>query len=296
MPRVHTRFRFIIERPVQFVLRVLRGFGANQGWMLAGAVAFYTLLSVVPMIALALVVLSQVMDPALLLHTLRTYLDLVAPAKSGVILSQAETFLKEWKLVGAIGLVVLLLSSSMAFSVLEKAMSVIFYHRVRIQRRHFLVSAIIPYLYIMVLTAGLMVLSAVVGALNALDGQTLHVLGHTWSLSGTTPAILRALGLLCEVLLLGSLYLVMPVGRLNVWHALLGGACATLLWELVRRALIWYFTTLSLVNVVYGSIATVIVILLSLEAAAVIVLLGAQVIAEYERIDGDTPTGGGFQT
>lgn len=296
MPRVHTRFRFTIERPLQFTLRVLRGFGANQGWMLAGAVAFYTLLSVVPMIALALVVLSQVMDPALLLHTLRTYLDLVAPAKSGVILSQAETFLKEWKLVGAIGLVVLLLSSSMAFSVLEKAMSVIFYHRVRIQRRHFLVSAIIPYLYIMVLTAGLMVLSAVVGALHALDGQTLHVLGHAWSLSGTTPVILRALGLLCEVLLLSSLYLVMPVGRLNVWHALLGGACATLLWELVRRALIWYFTTLSLVNVVYGSIATVIVILLSLEAAAVIVLLGAQVIAEYERIDGDTPTGGGFQT
>jgi membrane protein len=37
------------------------------------------------------------------------------------------------------------------------------------------------------------------------------------------------------------------------------------------------------VNMVYGSLATAILILLSLEAAAIILLLGAQVIAEYER-------------
>jgi uncharacterized BrkB/YihY/UPF0761 family membrane protein len=39
------------------------------------------------------------------------------------------------------------------------------------------------------------------------------------------------------------------------------------------------------VSVVYGSLATAIIVLLSLEAAAALLLLGAQVIAEYERID-----------
>ena len=47
--------------------------------------------------------------------------------------------------------------------------------------------------------------------------------------------------------------------------------------------LVWYFSTLSQVNVVYGSFATTIVVLLSLEIAALVLLLGAQVIAEYER-------------
>ena len=49
--------------------------------------------------------------------------------------------------------------------------------------------------------------------------------------------------------------------------------------------LVWYFSTLSQVNVVYGSLTTAIVVLLSLEIAATLLLLGAQVISEYERID-----------
>ena len=36
---------------------------------------------------------------------------------------------------------------------------------------------------------------------------------------------------------------------------------------------------------VYGSLATAIIVLLSLEMAATLLLLGAQVIAEYERIE-----------
>jgi uncharacterized BrkB/YihY/UPF0761 family membrane protein len=60
---------------------------------------------------------------------------------------------------------------------------------------------------------------------------------------------------------------------------------AALLWEITRHVLVWYFSTLSQVNVVYGSLTTAIVVLLSLEIAATLLLLGAQVISEYERID-----------
>ena len=86
-----------------------------------------------------------------------------------------------------------------------------------------------------------------------------------------------------------SLYLVMPVGHLSIRHALLGGITATLLWEVTRRLLVWYFSTLSQVNVVYGSLTTAIVVLLSLEIAATLVLFGAQVIAQYERLEREQP-------
>ena len=59
---------------------------------------------------------------------------------------------------------------------------------------------------------------------------------------------------------------------------------ATALWEITRHVLVWYFGTLSQVTVVYGSLTTAIVVLLSLEIAAALLLLGAQVIAEYEEI------------
>ena len=75
----------------------------------------------------------------------------------------------------------------------------------------------------------------------------------------------------------------MPVGQITFRHALLGGATAAILWEITRHVLVWYFAKLSLVSVIYGSFATAVVILLSIEVASIIFLLGAQVIAELER-------------
>lgn len=205
-------------------------------------------------------------------------------------------FLENWKVVGVTGLALLLFFSSLAFTVLENAMSVIFFHRVAVKRRHFLVSAIIPYCYISLLAAGILVVNAVSGALAALGTRTVIVMGHVWSLGGTQTALIYLLGIVGEIALLTSLYLVMPVGRLALRHALIGGVTAALLWEITRHILVWYFSTLSLVNVVYGSFAATILILLSLEAAAIILLLGAQVIAEYERIGTSTRTSHGLQT
>jgi YihY family inner membrane protein len=86
-----------------------------------------------------------------------------------------------------------------------------------------------------------------------------------------------------EVLMLTSLYLVMPMRRITFHHALIGGITATILWEITRRVLVWYYSAISFVNLIYGSFATVVVFLLSIEAAVLILLLGAQVIAEFER-------------
>jgi YihY family inner membrane protein len=96
--------------------------------------------------------------------------------------------------------------------------------------------------------------------------------------------LLYLLGVLGEIFLLTSLYIVMPVGRLTWRHALPGGVTAALLWEITRHVLVWYFTTLSQVSVVYGSLTTAIVVLLSLEIGATLLLVGAQVISDYERI------------
>jgi YihY family inner membrane protein len=167
---------------------------------------------------------------------------------------------------------------------LENAMSVIFFHRVNVRRRHFLISAIIPYCYIFFLALGLLIVSMVSGAIHSLDEKTFLLRGREISLSGVTAGIVYAIGICGEVLLLTSLYLVMPTGRLALSHALIGGVTATVLWELTRHFLVGYFATLSVVNIVYGSFATAIILLLSLEAAALILLLGAQVISEYERI------------
>lgn len=278
------RAKYVLNHPLWFLGKVVTGFRANQGFLLSGAVAYYTLLSIVPMLALILIVLSQLVDSQQLLDTTSEYLGLVTPVEASDVVRQITVVLLNWKLFGAVGLMILLFFSSLAFTMLENAMSVIFFHRVVVRRRHFLVSAIIPYCYIFVLALGMLIVSMVSGTIHSLDDKTFLLSGHEWSLSGMTTGIVYVVGILGEVLLLTSLYLVMPTGRLALSHALIGGITATILWEITRHFLVWYFATLSVVNIVYGTFATAIIILLSLEAAALILLLGAQVISEYERI------------
>jgi YihY family inner membrane protein len=155
---------------------------------------------------------------------------------------------------------------------------------VAIRRRHFLVSAVLPYAYILCLGIGLLLVTVVSSSLQAMGDERLALMGRSWSLSGFSRLLLYLLGLAGEIFLLTSVYLVMPVGRLSLRHALIGGMTAAFFWELTRHVLVWYFATLSQVGLVYGSLTTAIVVLLSLEIAATLVLLGAQVISEFERI------------
>ena len=270
-------------RLFSFLLRVLRGFKRNQGLLLSGAVAYYTLLSIVPMSILALLVLSHFIGEEQLFHTLSTYIEMLIPGYAATLTEQVRVFLEHRKVIGIIGFLVMLFFSSIAFSMLENAMSVIFFQRVRIQRRNFLISAIIPYAYILLMGLGIVLVSFISGALEVLEKKQLLLFGWSLSLEGTSRVALYMLGILGEVLMFTSIYLVMPVVRITFRHALIGGMTATILWEITRRILVWYYAVLSLVNLIYGSIATVVVALLSVEAVTLILLLGAQVIAELER-------------
>ena len=284
MPTFGEQAAYVVTHPGAFTLSVLRAFRANQGLLLAGAVAYYTLLSIVPLLILMLIALSQIINEAQLLATLGRYLEWLTPGQSRAVIGELANFLEHRGVIGWVLLATMVFFSSLAFTVLENAMSVIFLHRVAIRRRRFLVSAAIPYCYIVFLGLGLLLVTLVSGSLQVIGAESIDFLGRRWSLHGVSGALLYLLGVTGEIFVLTSIYLVMPVGRPSWRHALIGGITATVLWEITRHVLVWYFGTLSQVNVVYGSLTTSIVVLLTFEIGAALLLLGAQVIAEYERI------------
>lgn len=274
----------ILLRPGRFLLSALVSFRANQGVLLSGAVAYHTLLSVVPIFALVLVALTHMVEEERLLVVISGNLELILPGQSQALAADIAGFLEHREVIGWVGFLVMLFFSSLAFTVLENAMSVIFFHRVVIRRRHFLVSAVLPYLYIMSVGTGIVLITLISGALQMLEGREIAFFAWSLELDWFTKRALYFLGVVGLIVLLTAIYMGMPVGRVSLRHALLGGVTAAILWEIVRHLLIWYFSTLSLVNVIYGSLASAIVALLSLEVAALILLFGAQVIAEYDRL------------
>src|SRR5512135_886265 len=128
---------------LSFLERVLRDFKRNQGLLLCGAVAYYTLLSIVPMSILALIGMSHFIEAEQLFHTLSIYLEMIIPGYAATLTEQVRVFLEHRNVVGVIGFLVMLFFSSMAFSMLGKAIATIFSQRSVIHRRNLLVAAII---------------------------------------------------------------------------------------------------------------------------------------------------------
>lgn len=274
----------VVFHPLTFTWQTIKAFRTNQGLLLAGALAYNALLSIVPLLILIVLTLSHFIPQAELLQTVSDYLEWLVPGQSKALIAELANFLDHRAVLSWVLLLSMMFFSSLAFSGLENAMAVIFEHRIIRRPRHPLLSFALPYLCMLSLGVGLLLMTVVASALNIMGDQTVHILHRTLSLERVSGVLLYLLGVGGEVCILTAIYIVMPVGRLSKKHALIGGICATLLWEITRHLLVWYFTTISQATVVYGSLTTAILAMLGLEIAATLVLFGAQVISEYEKL------------
>lgn len=262
-------FRVTLRRLLRFSRRVLRDFFKNHGVLLAGGVGYNVLLSAVPLLALMTVLLSHIVEEQELLEVMAVQAQHMAPAHAGLLLDAVQAFLESRGIIGIVGIPALLFFSSFAFRMLEESIAIIFHQPDNPPGRSFWMSAVLPFAFMLVLGVGLLALTGLVSMVNALQED-----------AGIALYLISFIGVF---VLFSAIYKVMPIVHIAPRRALVGGLVAAVLWEAVRLLLMYYFLQVSFVNAIYGSLATAVVLLLSLEAGAIILLLGAQVIAELER-------------
>ena len=273
-----------LPKILRFASRVLRDFFLrNHGLLLTAAVAYNMMLSLIPLSAVLMVIFSHFIDGTLLLETITAEISLIAPGFVPTLTEVLTGFLRTRELIGWVGGISLLLFSSLAFRVMEDAIAIIFHRPIQPLKRKFWVSALMPYLFILIVAGGLIVITAVNAVIDAQDQKNHQFLGIDALLHRHVNHLIYLIGVLGLVLLFTLFYKIMPVAKVSFRRALAGGLTATILWEIVRHLLVSYYTKISVVNVLYGSMATIIIVLLTLEAVALILLLGAQVIADLQR-------------
>jgi YihY family inner membrane protein len=272
-----------IDRLLCFARRVLRHFSRHRGLLLAGGVGYNILLSIIPLFAVLAVTLSRVVSEERLLEVIALQARLLTPGRSELLIETLRSLLDQRQMIGWVGFGVMLFFSSLAFRMLDDAVAIIFQRHRRSASRRLWVAALLPYVYVAVLGVALLGLTGLVALFNTMGRLDLSLFGVHLPLSAAAVFGLWASSFFGIALLFASIYKVLPVVPIHTGRALIGGLVAAALWELIRLALVWWFSQVSMVNLVYGSLGTVVVLLLYLEAAAAVLLLGAQVIAELER-------------
>ena len=90
---VSSQTQYVLTHPGAFALQTLKAFKANQGLLLAGAVAYYALLSIVPLLILTVIALSHIVDQGELLRSIGRYLEWIVPGQSRPIVAELAGFL-----------------------------------------------------------------------------------------------------------------------------------------------------------------------------------------------------------
>jgi YihY family inner membrane protein len=272
-----------VPKIIRFASCVLRDFFLrNHGLLLTAAVAYNMMLSLIPLSAVLLVLFSQFIDQTLLMETITSEVALIAPGLTPILTEVLVGFLDSRQLIGWVGLGSLLVFSSLAFRVMEDAIAIIFHRPLPTLKRKFWISALMPYMFILIVAGGLIAVTTVNAVIDTLETSNQVIFGFRISLHEHINHVIYVTGVLSLVLLFTLFYKLMPVAKISFRLALAGGLTATILWEIVRHLLVAYYTQVSMVNVLYGSMATIIIVLLTMEAVALILLLGAQVIANLQ--------------
>src|SRR5215210_8796815 len=94
MVRLRPAREKVASAPMRFAVQVWKAFQKNQGLLLSGALAYYILLSVIPLFTFLLLMLSHLVDEAALLATLRRYIGLIIPGDSARVLEQVHNILE----------------------------------------------------------------------------------------------------------------------------------------------------------------------------------------------------------
>jgi membrane protein len=263
-----------VPKFIRFASRVLRDFFfRNHGLVLTSAVAFNMMLSLIPLSAVLMVISSLFFESSYVMERVTWEVSLFAPGFESTLREVLMGFLGKRGLIGWVGLGSLMISSSVAFGVLDDAIAIVFFRPQEKLKRKFWISMLMPYLFVLIVALGLIFITAVNAFLDTQGFDERPIFApfiYLFSLGGL-------------VALFSLFYKLMPMAKVSFKLALWGGVTATLLWEIVRHILVAYYTQFSSMNILFGSMATIIIVMLTLQAIAFILLLGAQVIADLQR-------------
>jgi membrane protein len=269
---------------LRMILLASRGFFRDNCQKTASVLTYYSLLNVVPIVAVAFAMakgfgLEKIIE--------KQILEMAGKANWGVditnqILRFSHNLLDQAKggLIAGIGVILLFWTVISILGKIEESLNEIW----EVKRSRTLVRKFSDYIAIMVFAPVLMVVSSSATVLVA--SQVNVIVKKTALLGIFSKVIFLLLNLLPYVsiwALLTMLYLIMPNTRIPLSSAILGGVVAGTIAQIVQWIYIKFQIGVASYGAIYGSFAALPLFLGMLQMSWMIVLFGAEIAYAYEH-------------
>ena len=248
-----TKWRKGLEKKLHLLWGVLRKFNDDHGFFLSSGITFNLLICLIPFILLLLALLGTYLyGYREVLNHIRHYMENAFPSLDPKIMNNILRIIRDRKIVGVVGIVGLVWTSTWVFSSLRTALNIVFQVETG---RGILRGKGIDLL--MILLAGTFLLISMV-----LTSGVTFVQGYRFSpFLNMVPVIRFILKYLIPFFftfwMCFLIYKIIPNKKIHFKTALQAALFTSLLWEVSKQLFGWYVLHLGRFSILYGSMSTV---------------------------------------
>ena len=274
-----------LKRALAFLKEVHREFSEDRGLLFAAAISFFGLISLIPLLLLAVAVLGYITgsyDAAReqVVSVVRNFI----PVGTEALEQNLEAVSRQSGLLGGLGLLGLLWVGSQVFVILQQVMNVALGAKARVGFLRARATALAVVIVVGVLFALSVGITSLLTAIRDFDVRI-------WSLgTDDLEVVWDFLGVLMpfviSILAFGLAYRFLPSKRIGTTGPIIGGITAGLLFEVAKHAFRWYVTDIANFSRIYGSLGGVVILVLWIYYVSVIAVLGAEVASVQARREG----------
>jgi len=253
----------------------------SEGLTHAASIAYYALLSLFPLLLLALYTLGEMTSNSSQRDEVVRFVFRYFPRQFAFISGQLDAFQSSPVTFGFWGTVALMWGALGVFNAITSAVN----HAWAVERRRSFLKHRL-YGFLMMVSAGLvLILGLLIASLVRLAETRLRasIVESPWldSFSGGFASYLATVLLIACVALVYKYIPNTTVRFRDVWP---GAILVGVLWRIALWLFSWYAADLATWNVIHGSIAAVVVFLLWIYVSAVILIYGVEMTASYARL------------
>lgn len=269
------------EEAFSFPLFVVRRFTADACLRVAASLSYTCLLALVPLLTIALAILSAFPVFSDIEAMLRKELvGMVAPAVGDAIHGHVERFVSNTRQLTGVGIAALGVTAVLLLVTVEEALNRIF----RVKRKRRFVFRFMTYWAIITLTPLFVAVSvSLTGQLQGMIGVL--GLGEGTATSGFVSHVLwrQFVPWVLQVAAFTVFFIVIPNRRVEFIHALSGAVVASFLFQVLKWAFALYVRGGPAAETIYGALATVPLFLIWMYLSWAVILIGAEVSASVSE-------------
>jgi membrane protein len=253
-----------------FLNRIINGIGNDGAFEIVGAIAYYAILSLFPLLLGVVAVIGFLLPSVINQDSLFQFFETNLPFVVEYLSDNIDSIIRTRGVLGVISIITLFLPAGAMFSAISRGVNRAWglnvrHHLIVRKLREVAMSISTCVFFFVIVISSSVLVSFNLG--NAFGGFGINVLAF-----------------LLMFLVFLVIYKTMPVIKTYWRHIWPGALFAASAFEIARIVMVWYFSKHSRIELLPSAISTITVMLMFVYWVSLILVIGAEISSEYSRM------------